>query len=151
MAVKSPSPNHWLPRNSLLFFKKNVLWLHRVLVSAHGLLSNCGACAPEHAGSLAEALGLSCLETCRILIPWPGIEPAFHALEGGFLATGTTGGSSPFILLTGTLQSKSFQFRYTPIINFSFYKLCFFPLVIHSVFTKWKVLYRNTLSTGKNK
>ena len=31
---------------------------------------------------------LSCSMACRILVPWPGIEPASSALHSGFLTTG---------------------------------------------------------------
>ena len=38
------------------------------------------------------ALDLCCgAEACRILVPWPGIELASLALEGGFLTTGPPG------------------------------------------------------------
>ena len=78
------------------------------LVAAHGLLSSCGAQAPERAGSVVAARGLSscgtwtpehagsvvavhrlsCPTACGILVPRPGIEPESPALEGGFLTTG---------------------------------------------------------------
>ena len=35
--------------------------------------------------------GLNCTEACGILMPPPGIEPTFPALEGGFLTTGPSG------------------------------------------------------------
>ena len=41
----------------------------------------------EH-GSVLAAYGFSCSVPCGIFVSKPGIEPAFLALEGGFLATG---------------------------------------------------------------
>ena len=46
-------------------------------------------------GSVVVAYGLSGL-ACGILVPWPGIEPAYPALQGGFLATGPLGKSLMF-------------------------------------------------------
>ena len=63
------------------------------LVVSHGLLSSCVARAPEHAGSVVAANGLSCPAACGILVPQPGIEPASPALEGGFLTAGPPGKS----------------------------------------------------------
>ena len=80
---------------------------------AHGLLSSCGAWAPECAGSVVAARGLSscgswalecegsvvvahrlsCPTVCGILVPRPVIEPTSPALEGGFLTTGPPGKS----------------------------------------------------------
>ena len=34
---------------------------------------------------------LSCPVTCGILVPWPGIEPTSHKLEGRFFTTGPSG------------------------------------------------------------
>ena len=85
------------------------------LVAAHGLLSSCGAWAPEHMGSIVAArglsscgtwalecggsvvaaCGLSCPTACEILVPRLGIEAVFPALEGRFLTTGPPG-KSPF-------------------------------------------------------
>ena len=42
---------------------------------------------------LVEVHGLSCFPACGILAPQPGIEPAFPALQGGFLNTGPPGKS----------------------------------------------------------
>ena len=47
-----------------------------------------GAQALGHMGLLVAACRQSCCMTCTILVPWPGIEPAFPALQGGFLSTG---------------------------------------------------------------
>ena len=44
-------------------------------------------------GSPVADHGLSCPKTCRILVPWPGIEPVSSALEGRFLITGPLGKS----------------------------------------------------------
>ena len=69
---------------------------------ARGLLSSCGAWAPECVGSVAVAHRFSCPMACGILVPRPGIEPTSPALEGGFLTTGPPG-KPPGILLN-TLQ-----------------------------------------------
>ena len=68
----------WLSARTLLLKKKLFMYL-----SALGL-----SCS--HPGSLVVAQGLSCPAACRILliVPEPGIEPEFPALEGGFLTTG---------------------------------------------------------------
>ena len=61
-----------------------------------GLLSSCGAWAPECAGSVVVARRHSSCgmrAACRILVPQPGIEPTSPALEGGFPATGPSGKS----------------------------------------------------------
>ena len=64
------------------------------LVVAHVLLSSCGAQALEHTGSVVAGHGLSCPTAYGILVPRPGIEPAFPASEGGSLTTGPPGKSS---------------------------------------------------------
>ena len=51
----------------------------------------------KHVGSMAR--GLSCTTAWGILVPWPGIEPASPALEGGFLTTGSPGKSPWYFLL----------------------------------------------------
>ena len=58
-----------------------------------GLLPRCGWSSRAWSGSVVEALGLSCPAACGISIPQPGIEPAFPALEGGFLTNGPPGES----------------------------------------------------------
>ena len=82
------------------------------LVAALGLLSSCGAQAPErvssvvcstwalslkHASSIVVVRSLSCPVACGILVPRPGIEPASLPLEGRFFTTGPTG-KSPLLL-----------------------------------------------------
>ena len=64
-----------------------------LFVAVRGLLSSCGARAPELVGSVVVACGHSCPATCGILVPRPEIEPASPALEGGFLTTGLQGKS----------------------------------------------------------
>ena len=59
----------------------------------HVLLSSCGAQAPECAGSVVAARGLSCPVECGVLAPQPGVELASLALEGEFLTTGPLGKS----------------------------------------------------------
>lgn len=44
-------------------------------------------------------LGLSCLETCGILVPRPGIEPLCSALQDGFLIIGPLGKYSAITVL----------------------------------------------------
>ena len=60
---------------------------------ARGLLSRCGAWAPECLGSVVAVLCLSCPVVCGILIPRPAIEPVSPALEGGFSTAGPPGKS----------------------------------------------------------
>ena len=43
--------------------------------------------------SLVAMCRLSCPVTCGILVPWPGIESASSALQGGFSTTGPPGKS----------------------------------------------------------
>ena len=58
--------------------------------------STCGVRAQQLwcAGSRAHRLqklchaGLGTPQQCKILVPWPGIEPASPGLQGGFLTTG---------------------------------------------------------------
>ena len=76
--------------NIYFFFIDLFIGLRRVLVAASFC---CHARAPEHAGSVVAVHGLTCPVACGILAPQPGIEPASHALEGGFLTTGPPGKS----------------------------------------------------------
>ena len=55
--------------------------------------------------SLVMVWGLSCSHTCRILVPWPGIEPTSLALQGGFLTTGPPGKSPLFFFNKNSLNS----------------------------------------------
>ena len=57
------------------------------VVAAHKR-SHCGTWAPERAGSEVVARRPSCSVACGILVPQPGIEPAFPAHQGKFLTTG---------------------------------------------------------------
>ena len=41
--------------------------------------------------SVVVACGPGCSVACWILVPWPGIEPTFPALQGEFLTTGPSG------------------------------------------------------------
>ena len=43
--------------------------------------------------SLVVSCGLTLSSACGILVPWPGMEPASPALQGGFLTTGLPGQS----------------------------------------------------------
>ena len=65
---------------------------------------SCGTRAPERMSSLVAAPGLSCPAACGILVPRPGIEPMFPALEGGFLTTGPPEKSLFFIFLDHSIE-----------------------------------------------
>ena len=69
------------------------LFVAGLFVVAQGLLSSCDAWAPEHAGSVLAARGLSCPTACGISAPQLGIKPTSPALEGGFSTTGPPGKS----------------------------------------------------------
>ena len=49
--------------------------------------------------SVVLALKLSYLVACRILVPWPGIEPASPALQGRYLPPGSSGKSPSGVIL----------------------------------------------------
>ena len=51
-------------------------------------------------GSLVVEGRLSCPAACRILVPWPGIQPASPTLQGGFLTTTPPGSPLPYTLLS---------------------------------------------------
>ena len=71
-----------------IFFFWKLLFILAVL----GLYCAVQAFSSSRAPVLAT-FGLSCSVACRILAPWPGMERAFHALEGRFLTTGPPGKS----------------------------------------------------------
>jgi len=52
----------------------------------------------QYPGSLTAIHGLSGPIACGILVPQPGIKPAFPALEGRFLTTGPLGKSKTYFL-----------------------------------------------------
>ena len=58
-----------------------------------GCVSSCGVWAPEQAGSVVVAHGLSCPMACGILVPQPGMEPMSPTLEGKILTTRPPGRS----------------------------------------------------------
>ena len=58
------------------------VWLPQVLVVP------CGISVASWDSSVNRVPTLSCFETCGILVPRPGIEPASPALQSGFLTTG---------------------------------------------------------------
>ena len=91
------------------------LWHAGSLVAAGGLLSSCGAQAPECAGSVVAARRLSCSTARGISFPRPGIEPSSPALEGRFVTTGPPGKS--------------------PYISFMCTTLCFYFCVTYSMLT----------------
>ena len=61
------------------------------ILAALGLRCSLQAPHCDIQASLAVVRGLSCHTACGILVPRPGIEPAFPALEGRFLTTGPQG------------------------------------------------------------
>jgi len=61
----------------------------RLLIEAASLVAEHGLYL-EHVDSAVVAHRLSCLATCGVLVPRPGVEPA-PALAGGFLTTGPPG------------------------------------------------------------
>ena len=91
-----------------------------LFVAERRLLSSCGAQALEHGGSVAAARRLSCPGACGILVPRPGIEPAFPALEGGFLTTGPPGKSLLFVFLKN-FYPLSFLYKVSLSCNFFFF------------------------------
>ena len=106
------------------------LFVAGLFVVAQGLLSSCDAWAPEHAGSVLAARGLSCPTACGISAPQLGIKPTSPALEGGFSTTGPPG-KSPTL-------SGLFFFS-PPIYLFIYFWLCWvfiaacgLPLVVVS-------------------
>ena len=62
------------------------------ILAALGFCCGMGALF-EGTGSVVAVLKLSCPAACGILPPWPWIEPASPAMEGGFLSTGPPGKS----------------------------------------------------------
>ena len=59
--------------------------------------------------SLGEMHGLRCPVACKILVPQPGIEPAYPALKGGFLTTGLPGKPLSYFI---SYQFSSFSLHY---------------------------------------
>ena len=76
----------YMLRCSKYFFKGSLL-------AALGL--SCSKVGPSscHAGSFVVVRGISCSQAYGILVPQPGIEPAFPALQGGLVTTGPPGKS----------------------------------------------------------
>ena len=119
------------------------------LVVACGFsLSSCGAQAPGHVGSVVcgtQALSLSCVSSvvvahglscpaaCGVLVPWPGIEPASPALEGGFFTTGPPGKSHPFCFKGFIPQIRKSRQRFWYLLNISL------PI---STLRNWVINYR---------
>ena len=71
------------------------------------VLSSCGMGAPEHKSSVAVVCWLRCSVACGILVPQPGTEPMFPALEGRFLTTGPPG--KPDIIWSICPRSQSYR------------------------------------------
>ena len=95
-------------KNGVLIFRQFLsfflqFWLHWVFIAMHRLFVAhrlfCGhstwaqsygmrVLQLQYAGSLVVARRLSCPVVCGILVPRPGIEPTYPALEARFLTTG---------------------------------------------------------------
>ena len=60
----------------------------------------------------AAVRGLSCFESCGILVPWPGIKPVSHALQGRFLTAEPTG-KSPSVIVISHVFISLFLFSET--------------------------------------
>ena len=73
--------------------KKSFYFLKGSLLAASDL--SCSKLGPSsgHAGSFVVVRGISCSQAYGILVPRPGIEPAFPALQGGLVTTGPPGKS----------------------------------------------------------
>ena len=114
-------------------------------------LSSCGMRAPGCVGfivcgtralslrrtsSIVVVCGLSCPTACRILVPPPGIEPTFPALEGGFFTTGPPGKSlSPFTLICSPQTSRSERLGLTFFFFFNlFIFVCVGSSLLHAGF-----------------
>ena len=83
------------------FFWKIFIWVHQVLVVAHGIFV-------VDVGSFDVARRLSCCIACGISLPWPGIKPMSPAFEGKFLTIGSQGKShiSEFYRYCNCLQRE---------------------------------------------
>ena len=78
-----------------------LIWQLQIIVAAGEIIASCGSftAAQRLSSCLAWASvvtthRLSCSPTCGILVPQPGIKPAFPALQGGFLVSVPLGKSS---------------------------------------------------------
>ena len=96
----------------------------RFFIEVCGLLTSCEMQAQERADSGAVSWRLSCSEACGLLVPRPGIEPAYPILEGEFSTTGPPEKSHAwtFCLHRGDIQDVPRQKRsqccsYPPIKN----------------------------------
>ena len=84
----------------------------------------------HHSGSFTEVLRLSCPAVCGILVPRPGITPAFPALKDGPPTTGSPGKSSlgvfngsvlKFMLLYSTVSRLLLSLVNSSFLIFYFY------------------------------
>ena len=88
-----PMNPYYLYYQEKVTFKKTFIhlfifiWLCQILVVVRAGPLLC------YADSLVAANRLSCPGTCGILVPWPGVEPASSAFQGGFITTGPPGKS----------------------------------------------------------
>ena len=79
-------------------------------------LCSCGVQAPECVGSVAVVRGLGCPAACGILVPRPGTEPTFPALEGRFFTTGPPG-KSPYLSFC---YFEHIYLTFNPFVEFVF-------------------------------
>ena len=97
-----------------------LIWLHWVLVVTHRIfpascrIFRCSGWAPEHVGLVSAAYRPSCFLACGILVPWPGIEPVFPALQGRFLTTGPPRKSWDGVVLKVEFLNSSFRYYGAP-------------------------------------
>ena len=75
---------------TLFFNVYYFIWLHWVLVVAHGIfIASCETFVVAHSlSSLVWELSFSAACGILLIAPWPGIEPTLPALQGGLLTTG---------------------------------------------------------------
>ena len=99
---------NWVQTLSQVFFSfLKLCWLFDVVQGAI-LQWQCAGCSlgwlllwsigfrvQGHMDSALVVHRFSCPETCRILVPGPGIEPMSPALQGEFLTTGAPGKPCP--------------------------------------------------------
>ena len=84
-----------------------------------------------HVGSVVVVCGLSCPDACRILVPRPGTELVFPALQGRLLTTGPPGKSLIIVLICISLtisHEEIFPCAYCPFVS-SLEKCLFRPSV----------------------
>ena len=101
--------------------------------------------------------GLSSPAVCGSLVPWPGIEPASAALEGGFFTTEGPGKSLNVISSFWTLRSfssisKLHQLKFKlesyyikMLILGNWYFMILSPIQEYSLFRSWFMFFKDFL------